>query len=60
MCLLITLPVVNPVDPKFKDLGDAKYSELMSWFNKRLDDAIQAAEEDKKDGSAGAIFSDGK
>ncbi|KAF2347978.1 Dynamin superfamily, partial [Trinorchestia longiramus] len=46
------------LDPRLRELGDARYSELVSWFNKRLDDAIRAAEEEKKDGSQ-PIFSDG-
>uniref|UniRef100_A0A6A7G1C7 Dynamin-like GTPase OPA1, mitochondrial n=2 Tax=Hirondellea gigas TaxID=1518452 RepID=A0A6A7G1C7_9CRUS len=44
------------LDPKFKELGDAKYSQLVSWFNKRLDDAIKAAEEEKNEGGSQPIF----
>ncbi|KAF2345584.1 hypothetical protein FHG87_023661 [Trinorchestia longiramus] len=46
------------LDPRLRELGDARYSELVSWFNKRLDDAIRAAEEEKKDGFQ-PIFSAG-
>ena len=55
---LIAECVTSTADSKLKELGDAKYAELVSWFNKRLDDAIKAAEEEKKEGSA--IFSDGE
>ncbi|XP_014237029.1 dynamin-like 120 kDa protein, mitochondrial isoform X1 [Trichogramma pretiosum] len=32
------------IDPKLKELGEAKYKEYREWFNQRLDDAIKAAE----------------
>ncbi|XP_076298769.1 dynamin-like GTPase OPA1, mitochondrial isoform X4 [Lasioglossum baleicum] len=31
------------IDPRIKQLGEAKYKEYRNWFNQRLDDAIQAA-----------------
>ncbi|XP_076757548.1 opa1 mitochondrial dynamin like GTPase isoform X1 [Xylocopa sonorina] len=32
------------LDPRIKQLGEAKYKEYREWFNQRLDDAIRAAE----------------
>jgi len=32
------------VDPKLKQLGEDKLSEWRSWFDNRLDDAIEAAD----------------
>ncbi|KAG7212237.1 hypothetical protein KM043_012568 [Ampulex compressa] len=32
------------IDPRIKQLGEAKYQEYRTWFNQRLDDAIKAAE----------------
>ncbi|XP_018027861.1 dynamin-like 120 kDa protein, mitochondrial [Hyalella azteca] len=46
------------LDPRLRELGDARYGELVSWFNKRLDDAIRAAEEEKRDASQ-PIFTEG-
>ncbi|XP_076652517.1 opa1 mitochondrial dynamin like GTPase isoform X2 [Halictus rubicundus] len=31
------------IDPRIKQFGEAKYNEYRNWFNQRLDDAIQAA-----------------
>ncbi|XP_045102855.1 dynamin-like 120 kDa protein, mitochondrial isoform X2 [Portunus trituberculatus] len=44
------------LDPKLWEAGEEGYSQVAQWFKERLDDAIQAAEEDKKSGSS--IFSD--
>ncbi|KAK8389290.1 hypothetical protein O3P69_008781 [Scylla paramamosain] len=44
------------LDPKLWEAGEEGYSQIAGWFKERLDDAIQAAEEDKKSGSS--IFSD--
>ena len=33
------------MDPKFKDAGWEKYNEFRTWFNNRLDNAIQKVEE---------------
>uniref|UniRef100_A0A0P4VYD1 Dynamin-like GTPase OPA1, mitochondrial n=1 Tax=Scylla olivacea TaxID=85551 RepID=A0A0P4VYD1_SCYOL len=44
------------LDPKLWESGEEGYSQIAGWFKERLDDAIQAAEEDKKSGSS--IFSD--
>ncbi|MPC22208.1 hypothetical protein E2C01_015218 [Portunus trituberculatus] len=46
------------LDPKLWEAGEEGYSQVAQWFKERLDDAIQAAEEDKKSGSS--IFSDGE
>lgn len=54
------MTAIHSTDPKLKELGDEKYSELVMWFNKRLDDAIRAAEEEKREGGAQPIFSDGE
>lgn len=35
---------MNFLDPRIKQLSEAKYNEFRSWFDKRLDDAIAAAE----------------
>ncbi|XP_071874551.1 opa1 mitochondrial dynamin like GTPase isoform X1 [Bombus fervidus] len=35
------------IDPRIKQLGEAKYKEYKEWFNQRLDDAIKAAEVDQ-------------
>ncbi|CAL7942119.1 unnamed protein product [Xylocopa violacea] len=32
------------LDPRIKQLGEAKYREYREWFDQRLDDAIRAAE----------------
>ncbi|KAK0176797.1 hypothetical protein PV328_000902 [Microctonus aethiopoides] len=32
------------IDPRIKEYGDSKYREYKAWFNRRLDDAIKAAE----------------
>ncbi|KAG8232089.1 hypothetical protein J437_LFUL012449, partial [Ladona fulva] len=32
------------IDPRLKSLGEAKYKSFKDWFDRRLDDAIQAAE----------------
>lgn len=32
------------IDPRIKALSEAKYKEFRNWFDKRLDDAIEAAE----------------
>lgn len=32
------------IDPRLKSLGEAKYKSFRDWFDRRLDDAIQAAE----------------
>lgn len=45
-------------DPKFKELGETRYNELVSWFRERLDDAIRAAEEEKEEAISGIM--DGK
>lgn len=36
------------IDPRLKVFGDRKISELRAWFDSRLEDAIQAAEEEGK------------
>ncbi|KAK9869644.1 hypothetical protein WA026_003391 [Henosepilachna vigintioctopunctata] len=33
------------IDPRLKSLTEAKYKELKNWFDRRLEDAIEAAEE---------------
>ncbi|CAG0883716.1 unnamed protein product [Darwinula stevensoni] len=33
------------VDPKWREFGDEKYSQLKKWFDQRLEDAIEAAKE---------------
>ncbi|XP_066975433.1 LOW QUALITY PROTEIN: dynamin-like GTPase OPA1, mitochondrial [Macrobrachium rosenbergii] len=40
------------LDPKLKDLGEDKFDQLVLWFKERLDDAIQAAEEEKTENSS--------
>ncbi|XP_068201180.1 dynamin-like GTPase OPA1, mitochondrial isoform X2 [Palaemon carinicauda] len=40
------------LDPKLKDLGEDKFDQLVLWFKERLDDAIQAAEEEKTESSS--------
>ncbi|XP_030761251.1 dynamin-like 120 kDa protein, mitochondrial isoform X2 [Sitophilus oryzae] len=44
------------IDPRIKSLSEAKYSQLKTWFDQRLDDAIAAAEQveqnEKENGSA--------
>ncbi|KMQ99191.1 dynamin-like mitochondrial protein [Lasius niger] len=37
------------IDPRIKEFGLAKYREYRMWFDQRLDDAIKAAENHKKD-----------
>ncbi|XP_046396373.1 dynamin-like 120 kDa protein, mitochondrial isoform X2 [Ischnura elegans] len=32
------------IDPRLKSIGEAKYRNFREWFDRRLDDAIQAAE----------------
>ncbi|XP_066601642.1 dynamin-like GTPase OPA1, mitochondrial isoform X2 [Prorops nasuta] len=32
------------IDPRLKEIGEAKYLEYKAWFNQRLQDAIRAAE----------------
>ncbi|XP_043280094.1 dynamin-like 120 kDa protein, mitochondrial isoform X2 [Venturia canescens] len=32
------------IDPRIKELGEAKYQQYRAWFQQRLDDAIKAAE----------------
>ncbi|KAK7028025.1 Dynamin-like 120 kDa protein, mitochondrial [Halocaridina rubra] len=44
------------LDPKLKELGESKYDQLMLWFKQRLDDAIQAAEEEKSEKSSSSIL----
>ena len=36
-------------DPRIKQFGEAKYREYRQWFNRRLDDAIKAAEVEQYD-----------
>ncbi|XP_057365629.1 dynamin-like 120 kDa protein, mitochondrial [Daphnia carinata] len=36
------------IDPRLKVFGDRKISELRAWFDSRLEDAIQAVEEEEK------------
>ncbi|XP_035722763.1 dynamin-like 120 kDa protein, mitochondrial isoform X2 [Vespa mandarinia] len=33
------------IDPRIKELGEAKYHEYRRWFNQRLENAVKAAEE---------------
>ena len=35
------------IDPRLKELGEAKYLQYKQWFEQRLEDAIQAAERSK-------------
>jgi len=37
------------MDPKFKDAGWEKYNEFRTWFNNRLDNAIQKVEEEEEE-----------
>ncbi|XP_015586682.1 dynamin-like 120 kDa protein, mitochondrial isoform X2 [Cephus cinctus] len=37
------------IDPRIKELGEAKYREYKIWFDQRLDDAIKAADNRKGD-----------
>ncbi|XP_078044320.1 opa1 mitochondrial dynamin like GTPase isoform X2 [Augochlora pura] len=37
------------IDPRIKQYGEAKYREYRNWFNQRLDDAIQAANDNGDD-----------
>ncbi|XP_023245178.1 dynamin-like 120 kDa protein, mitochondrial isoform X2 [Copidosoma floridanum] len=37
------------LDPRIKEIGEAKYKEYTLWFNQRLDDAIKAAQSNKND-----------
>lgn len=43
------------LDPRLKVFGDRKISELRAWFDSRLEDAIQAAEEEGKVAAQGKI-----
>lgn len=43
------------LDPRLKVFGDRKISELRAWFDTRLEDAIQAAEEEGKVAAQGKI-----
>merc|ERR1712098_96138 len=36
------------MDPKLKDAGLEKYTEFKTWFNNRLDNAIQKVEEEEE------------
>ncbi|XP_033332567.2 opa1 mitochondrial dynamin like GTPase isoform X2 [Megalopta genalis] len=40
------------IDPRIKQYGEAKYREYRNWFNQRLDDAIEAANDNGDDTSA--------
>lgn len=35
------------IDPRIKQFGEDKYRQYREWFNRRLDDAIRAAEIDR-------------
>ncbi|XP_020283236.1 dynamin-like 120 kDa protein, mitochondrial isoform X5 [Pseudomyrmex gracilis] len=37
------------IDPRIKEFGLAKYQEYKTWFDRRLDDAIKAAESNQKE-----------
>ncbi|XP_008217592.1 dynamin-like 120 kDa protein, mitochondrial isoform X1 [Nasonia vitripennis] len=47
MTIKDTLADKVEIDPRIKELGEAKYREYRKWFNERLDDAIKAAESRK-------------
>ena len=36
-------------DPRLKAYGEEKYKNFKEWFDKRLDDAIEAADNNKLD-----------
>ncbi|KAJ8929318.1 hypothetical protein NQ314_018026 [Rhamnusium bicolor] len=36
------------INPRIKALSEAKYKQFRGWFDKRLDDAIAAAEAQEK------------
>ncbi|XP_076269985.1 opa1 mitochondrial dynamin like GTPase isoform X1 [Rhynchophorus ferrugineus] len=38
------------IDPRIKSLSEAKYNQLKTWFDHRLDDAIAAAEKAEQNG----------
>lgn len=46
-------------DPKLREAGESGYSQLAMWFRERLDDAIQAAEEEKSSHGT-SLFPDGE
>lgn len=56
---VVTLPVIIP-DPKLLEAGEERYNQLAMWFKQRLDDAIEAAEEEKSNSSGTSFFPDGE
>lgn len=38
------------IDPRLKQLGEKRLNEFRDWFDSRLEDAIEAAEEQDKTG----------
>ncbi|KAF4531828.1 hypothetical protein B566_EDAN000854 [Ephemera danica] len=44
------------INPKFRTLGESKYQDFRSWFDRRLEEAIQATERAEAEGENG--FSD--
>ncbi|XP_065333695.1 dynamin-like 120 kDa protein, mitochondrial [Cloeon dipterum] len=41
------------VNPKLKELGEAKYQNMRDWFDRRLEEAIQATEKAEVEGENG-------
>ncbi|XP_050737583.1 dynamin-like 120 kDa protein, mitochondrial isoform X4 [Eriocheir sinensis] len=46
------------LDPKLLEASEDQYNRLAMWFKERLDDAIQAAEEEKSNSSGTSFFPD--
>lgn len=44
LCLTSSSPT-SSLDPKLKQLGEDKIAEWRAWFDSRLDDAIEAADQ---------------